>query len=211
MPDLYIITGANGAGKSTFGSSYLPTHLQNDITIFDGDKLSLVKRKELYPAFTPSMKEARRIADNWLHEFFEEQVAESIATQKDFIYEGHLPENGNWVTPERFKKAGYVINFIFLGLSDTNLSSLRVFERAKLGGHNVPPYEIERNFYGNLYQINKRFASIDILKIIDTSVSANPQIVAFFEKGKINFALHEEKLPDWFKRYMPNLYKIIID
>ncbi len=31
-------------------------------------------------------------------------------------------------------------------------------------------------------QLNKRFASIDVLKIIDTS-EANPKMLAIFEKG----------------------------
>jgi len=62
MPALYIITGANGAGKSTFGFSYLPTQLQHNYTIFDGDKLFLLKRRELYPALTPSLKEAKKVS-----------------------------------------------------------------------------------------------------------------------------------------------------
>ena len=31
--------GANGAGKSTVGPSYLPAHIQEKHEIFDGDKL----------------------------------------------------------------------------------------------------------------------------------------------------------------------------
>jgi predicted ABC-type ATPase len=53
MPDLYVITGSNGAGKSSFGAIYLPQALHND-TIFDGDKLFMQKRRELYPAQSPS-------------------------------------------------------------------------------------------------------------------------------------------------------------
>ena len=44
MPDLYIITGANGAGKSTVGFSYLPVIVQENTTLFDGDKLTLQKK-----------------------------------------------------------------------------------------------------------------------------------------------------------------------
>ena len=53
MAGLYIITGSNGAGKSSFGVSYLPEHLQGH-TIFDGDKLFMQKRRQLYPAQTLS-------------------------------------------------------------------------------------------------------------------------------------------------------------
>jgi predicted ABC-type ATPase len=36
MPNLYIIAGHNGAGKSTFGKNLLPQNAQN-LTIFDGE------------------------------------------------------------------------------------------------------------------------------------------------------------------------------
>jgi predicted ABC-type ATPase len=113
MPDLYIITGSNGAGKSSFGASYLPENLQG-YTVFDGDKLFMQKRRQLYPAQTPSHKEAGRMALEWLHEYFEERVAAAIKDKDHFVYEGHLPEDANWVTPQRFKTAGYDIHFIFL-------------------------------------------------------------------------------------------------
>lgn len=146
-----------------------------------------------------------------MHDFFEENVVTAIAEQKDFIYEGHFPDNDNWLTPERFKNAGYTINFRFLGLSDISLSAIRVFEPAQLGGHNVPPFEIERNFYGNLYQLNKRFQTIDLLRIIDSSHSAAPTVLAIFNKENVEFSVHHGKLPEWFEKFLPNLFEKIIE
>jgi hypothetical protein len=45
MPELYIITGSNGAGKSTVGPDYLPEHIQQH-PVFGGDKLFMEKRSE---------------------------------------------------------------------------------------------------------------------------------------------------------------------
>ena len=209
MPDLYIITGANGAGKSTVGFSYLPTVIQKNYTVFDGDKLALQKKRELFKVVTPSLKEAGRLALEWLHEHFNLSVKKALKDKDDFVYEGHLPIDGNWVTPKKFKRAGYKIHFIFFGLKDTDLSEVRVMDRAKMGGHHVPPYEIERNFYGNLYQINKRFSKIDELQIVDTSESTAPKVLAVFENGTVISAVHHGKLPEWFENYLPRLYKKI--
>jgi predicted ABC-type ATPase len=210
MPGLYIITGSNGAGKSSFGASYLPENLQGN-TIFDGDKLFMQKRRQLYPAQTPSHKEAGRRALEWLHEYFEDCVAAAIKNNDHFVYEGHLPEDANWITPQRFKAAGYDIHFIFLGLKTIELSAGRVFERAVMGGHNVPLYEIERNFLGNLYQLNKRYATLDSLQVIDTSESINPKLLAVFMNGRFDYSVHEKEFPDWFKVKLPSLYKKITD
>ena len=50
MPNLYIIAGHNGAGKSTFGRKLLPNQAQN-ISIFDGDVVYSQKLKtDLLPS-----------------------------------------------------------------------------------------------------------------------------------------------------------------
>ncbi|WP_257670818.1 hypothetical protein [Parapedobacter tibetensis] len=50
MPDLYIITGSNGAGKSSIDPEYLPPNIQHQYSVFDGDLLFVQKRRELFPA-----------------------------------------------------------------------------------------------------------------------------------------------------------------
>lgn len=201
--------GANGAGKSTTGASYLPLHIQNNCEIFDGDKLYWQKVRELYKKSTPSIKEAKRIADDWLTEEFMTRSKKAISENDDFVYEGHLPIDENWQTPQKFKRAGYRIHIIYLGLSDTEVSEFRVFERAKHGGHNVPPYEIARNFYGNLLQVNKRYKFIDELKIMDTSES-KPKALALLSNGIVESAVHHGKLPEWFEKGLPRVYRAII-
>ena len=47
MPDLYIITGSNGAGKSTIGPEYLPLEIKEKCFVFDGDKLFMQHKKHL--------------------------------------------------------------------------------------------------------------------------------------------------------------------
>ena len=85
-----------------------------------------------------------------------------------------------------------------------------MIERARLGGHNVPPYEIERNFYGNLYQLNQRFEFIDDLQIVDTFETI-PKVLAIFQSGEVINAIHHGKLPEWIEKYLPDIYKKIID
>ena len=98
MPNLYILTDSNGAGKSTTGHFYLPDHLkEKKHKIFDGDKLFMQKRKQIYKIETPSLKEAERRTREWLYEEFENRVATAIKNEDDFIYEGHFPEEEIWV------------------------------------------------------------------------------------------------------------------
>ncbi len=209
MPDLYIITGSNGAGKSSVGPYFLPDQIKINYEIFDGDKLFMQKRKQVYKVKTPSLKEATKIATEWIHKEFERRVRKAIKTKDHFIYEGHLPIEENWKTPERFKVAGYKINLIFLGLDNTSTSEFRVLERAKAGGHYVPPYEIERNYYGNLFQLNKHYSFIDYLEIYDTSATPGQKPLAIFKNGKVDWTLPVRELPEWFEMELPDLFQLV--
>ena len=204
MPELFIITGSNGAGKSTVGSSYLPEHIQNNYTVFDGDKLFMIKQRELFPSTTKSHKEAKRIAYKWLVEHFEQLVADSIQRNDSFVYEGHFTNDATWDVPKRFKENGYKINLIFFGLNSTKLSEMRVVERSKSAGHYVPPIEVESNFYGNLEKLDQYFQLIDSLQIVDTSETGHIILLKLLG-GEVDSCVPFSELPDWFKQGLPIL------
>lgn len=139
MPNLYIITGSNGAGKSTVGREYLPFAIQQNCEIFDGDKLFMEKQKELWRNGIKAHKEAKKIAFSFVEETFDDLMETAISLNTDFVYEGHFTNDATWDIPKRFKEHGYQIHLIFFGLANTSLSEFRVIDRAKQGGHYVDP------------------------------------------------------------------------
>lgn len=208
MPELFIITGSNGAGKSTVGATYLPWHIQANYTIFDGDKLFMNKKRELYPATTPSHKEAKKIAYQWLVKHFETLVDDALMRNDSFVYEGHFTNDSTWDVPKRFKQNGYLINLIFFGLSSPGLSEMRVTDRSKEGGHYVPPVEVEANFYGNLEKLNQYFLIIDNLQIVDTSETVHMVLVRLIN-GNIESCVKYSDLPSWFVDNLPAIAEMI--
>ena len=78
MPALYIITGSNGAGKSTIGPDYLPENIRNNYTVFDGDLLFVKKQRELFPEITRSPKEAKKLAFEHVLDTFERLTADAL-------------------------------------------------------------------------------------------------------------------------------------
>jgi predicted ABC-type ATPase len=208
MPELYIITGSNGAGKSSVGIDYLPEYIRNNYTIFDGDKLFMQKQKELWLSGIRAHKEAKKIAYASVIETFERLVETALNNNDHFVYEGHFTNDATWDIPQRFKNNGYRIILIFLGLRNPDLSELRVIDRVKGGGHYVARIEIEDNFYGNLAKLNQHFGIIDYLKIIDTSESSHIEL-AIFENALVRSALPYLELPKWFITYLPALAAII--
>jgi len=87
MPDLYIITGSNGAGKSSIGPEYLPRQIRERYPVFDGDLLFVRKQRELFPVQIPSPKEARKLAYQFVSDTFDRLVEEALGRNHTFVYE----------------------------------------------------------------------------------------------------------------------------
>lgn len=208
MPELHIITGSNGAGKSSVGPSYLPKHIRENCTVFDGDKLFMEQRKELWNTGMRAHKEIKKIALAYVEETFDNLVEIALENRSDFVYEGHFTNDATWGIPQRFKDNGFKIHLLFLGLTSPDLSQLRVTERSNAGGHYVPRNTIEDNFFGNLEKLDQYFPMFDSIKILDSSETSHSLLVHLAD-GKVHYTLPPDQLPAWFLRGLPNLTALV--
>jgi len=78
-PQLFIITGSNGAGKSTYRQALLPAEF-NTLHIFDGDIFFAQQRTAFYK-INHSSKESRKLAEDALEQEFL-RLADSSNSQK---------------------------------------------------------------------------------------------------------------------------------
>ncbi|MBV4360574.1 zeta toxin family protein [Pinibacter aurantiacus] len=207
MSVLYIITGSNGAGKSSVGPDYIPSHLRD--TIFDGDKLFMQKRKDFWNDGVKSHKECKKLAAKFVEETFDDLVEAALNSHSDFAYEGHFTNDATWSIPQNFKDAGYEIHLIFFGLKDTALSETRVVARVNEGGHYVDPSTIAANFYGNLEKLDKYFPMFNSVTIIETSTIEHTGLVVL-ENGICRSAIAYASLPHWFSEILPRITDAVI-
>ena len=207
-PQLHIITGSNGAGKSSIGPEYLPDYIRNNYVVFDGDLLFNQKRKELFPIQTKSPKEATKLAYQFITDQFEKLTQKAIKHKDHFVYEGHFTNDATWDVPKIFKNEWYELHLPFLGLNDPDLSQLRVTDRVFEGGHYVDRLTIEANFVGNLKKLNVYYSLFDKLQIIDTP-NLNHILIASIISGEREFAVPFNELPLWFIEFMPTITQLV--
>ncbi|WP_300597701.1 zeta toxin family protein [Niabella sp.] len=205
MPGLYIITGSNGAGKSTVGYSYFPEHITS---IFDGDKLYLETKSRLWKDGIKVQKELNIRASDFVEKEFLRLAEAALKSKTDFAYEGHFSKEESWNIVNVFKKEGYSLHLVFFCLNSPELSSNRVLIRAKEGGHFVDALTLRENFFGNLEQLNKRFKIFDTIFILDTSTMEHMQLM-IINTGTVQESVTADQLPEWFHKTLPDLVALI--
>lgn len=159
MSNLYIISGCNGAGKTTASYTILPEML-NCKEFVNADEIA----KGLSP-FQPETVSflAGRIMLERINELLEQNV--------DFAIETTLTTLSYCQTIEFAKQKGYHITLLFFWLNDVNLAIERVKIRVSEGGHNITEEVIIRRYYKGISNLIKIFTSLcDYWIVIDNSV-----------------------------------------
>lgn len=159
MPNLYIVSGCNGAGKTTASYTILPKML-NCKEFVNADEIA----KGLSP-FQPETVsfQAGRIMLERINELLEQNV--------DFAIETTLTTLSYRQTIEQAKRKGYTITLLFFWLNDVNLAIERVKRRVSEGGHNIAEDVIVRRYYKGISNLIKVFTRLcDYWIVIDNSV-----------------------------------------
>jgi len=195
MPNLIIIAGCNGAGKSTYANSFLPSGLSS----FDYDK----KYLENYNSFPDSELRDKFAIDKTTNEI-NEAVNLALKSNKDFCYETNF-DNAPIVWAEEFKAKGFTINMIFFCLDNQEIARHRVKVRTEFNGHFVNNATIDIKWKAGYKNINKYYSFFDNLLLVDNSTKNKTYTnILQIEKGVIE--LMTDKLPDYFERRFPDIY-----
>ena len=138
MPRLYIISGCNGAGKTTASYTILPEML-NCHEYVNSDEFA----KSLSP-FDPSAASitASRYMLMKIKFMFEHRL--------DFCIETTLATRTLLKMVEDAQEHGYSVTVIYLWLNSPELAIQRVRARVSTGGHNIPEDTIRRRYHKGL-------------------------------------------------------------
>jgi len=148
MANLYIISGCNGAGKTTASFTILPEIL---------DCKEFVNADEIARGLSPFQPEkvafeSGRIMLN--------RLIELIGENENFAFETTLASKTfkDYIT--KAQNQGYETTLIFFWLNNVELAIDRVKIRVSEGGHNIPEDVIIRRYNRGLYNFFKIYKDI---------------------------------------------------
>lgn len=198
MPDLIIIAGCNGAGKSTFASSLLPGGLNS----FDYDKRFLENYDSL-----PDSELREVIAKNQTTKEFEDSISKSLKYKSDFCYETNF-DTYPLYWAEKFKRHGFQINLIFFCLANQDIARYRIQVRTEFKGHFVDNKTIDLKWKAGYKNANLHFQFFDNVLFIDNSEQNDLYTnLLQIEKGEV--VLMTDRIPSYFEYRLPNIYRLI--
>lgn len=166
MPNMYIICGCNGAGKTTASYTVLPEIFECKEYI-NADNIAA----GISP-FNPNSVavSAGRIMLNRIRELMLEGV--------DFAFETTLATRSYVTLIKDAKEIGYRVTLLFFWLDSPYMAFKRVLKRVSLGGHSIPKDVVFRRYYRGIFNLLNLYKPICDTWIVFDNMDLVPEIIA---------------------------------
>lgn len=156
--NLYIISGCNGAGKTTASYTVLPEIL---------DCKEFVNADEIAKGLSPFNPESVAIEAGRL---MLQRIENLLEKGETYSIETTLATKSYINLVRRAQAKGYTVRLLFFWLNSPELALLRIAERVAKGGHNIPEPIVRRRYVAGIQNLFRLFMNeVDYWVIYDNS------------------------------------------
>lgn len=156
--NLYIISGCNGAGKTTASYTVLPEVLHCK---------EFVNADEIARGLSPFNPESVAIEAGRL---MLQRIEDLLVKDESFSIETTLATKSYINLVRRAQVKGYTVRLLFFWLNSPELALQRIVERVAKGGHNIPEPIVRRRYVAGICNLFRLFMSeVDSWEIYDNS------------------------------------------
>ncbi len=165
-PQLHVIAGPNGSGKTTYANSW-----NHPFTIHNPDDIA---------------KNAGGDAGNRLiaaGRIIHERIYADIGARRSFGFETTMAGT-NWQTiMKTCVEQNYFVYLHFICVQNLDVSRSRVAQRVSIGGHGVPEVDQLRRFQRVLDNLPKAILLADAAYIYDNSEKQGHKLIGCYDHG----------------------------
>lgn len=158
MPNLYIIAGCNGAGKTTASFTVLPEML---------DCEEFINADEIARGLSPLNPDKAAIEAGRI---MLSKIDKLISNHQDFAFETTLSTKSYVNTIRKARESRYQVTLVFFYLDSEDLAIERVKSRVLEGGHDIPKPVIIRRYFAGLKNLFRLYTQVcDYWMLFDNS------------------------------------------
>lgn len=173
-----IIGGVNGVGKSSF-TGVLKERCTDLGTIIDVDKITAELGGNALAGGKAALK----------------KINECISKGVSFTQETTLSGRRTEATAREVVEMGYRVRLYYIGLDSAAESVVRIANRVKRGGHDIPTQDVERRFTGRWEAVAKVLPYCDEAEFYDNDNGF--VLVAEYRNGELRTV--GSLVPSWLK------------
>lgn len=175
MPYLYIISGCNGAGKTTASFTILPEMLKCK---------EFVNSDEIAKGLSPFNSDSIAVAVEASRIMYK-RIKELIASGATFAMETTLATRSVANLIREAQREGYYVTLLYFWLNTPDLAVERVKMRVEAGGHNIPENTIRRRYRAGIQNLFNLYLPIsDYWMITDNSMTSMEIVAKGFRDEK---------------------------
>lgn len=172
---LYVIGGPDGAGKTTFAKQFLPAV---GVREFLNGEMMAEGLSPLVPE-AAGFRAGRLLLSRW---------QELVAARASFAVETTLSARSYVRLLTEAKERGYRLRCAYLGLATVRHSILRVRERVKKGGQEIPVADLKRRFMPSLRHFFEIYRPLSDDALLFDTTSWLPRLLAQWHGDQIHIS-----------------------
>ena len=194
MPDLLVIAGPNGSGKTTITEALVRYEWSPGAEYINPD---IIAEARFGGWNNP---EAVLQAARWAAERREALLIQGSGMAFETVFSA--PDKLEFL--RRAKKRGYFMRLFFIGTTDPEINLRRVQQRVDKGGHGVPKNKIVSRYYGAMENLYAALEFVDRAYLYDNSVDTyNATLYARTQDGQLRRRYHQP--PAWVELAIQHL------
>lgn len=192
-PELIIIAGPNGSGKTSVTQKFLHHEWAEGTIYINPDEVAKDKFGDW------NSREAIISAANYCAEWREQCLAE----KQSFVFETVMSAEDKIDFIIRAKEAGFFIRLFFISTSHPSINASRIARRVMEGGHDVPIPKIVSRYNKSIENCKTVAPIVDRLYVYDNSVDGQDAKIQFRLTNGELAKVYVEEVPEWAQIILP--------
>ena len=193
-PELIIIAGPNGSGKTSVTKRFLHHEWAEGTTYINPDEVA----NEMFGDW--NSREAVLNAANYCAEWRERCLNERTS----FVFETVMSAIDKVDFIAKAKKNGFFIRLFFISTASPTINASRIAARVMKGGHDVPITKIVSRYFKSIENCKAVSSIVDRLYIYDNSIDGEEAKIQFRLVNGVMGKMYVTDVPEWAQAILPD-------